>query len=310
MYRAKDFGKVAVLAGGPSSERAISIKSGRAVYDALKASGCNVEWVDLDGYGFRRTIRRISPDIAFLALHGRFGEDGTAQRILEELSIPYTGSGVIASYSALDKVISKKIFRKNGVSIPAYRVFTKRSIKSAKGLSFPLVVKPQNEGSSIGLSIARGEKEFEAACKEAFRYSKNIIVEKFIKGREITVGILDNTALPVVEILPYRDFYDFYAKYKDRNTEYVVPAHLPKTVYRRAQKLGLASHNALKCKDFSRVDMILGDDGNIFVLEVNTIPGLTARSLLPKAASAVGITFNNLCLKFLNLARKNKGRKY
>ncbi|MDP3790182.1 MAG: D-alanine--D-alanine ligase [Candidatus Omnitrophota bacterium] len=310
MYRAKDFGKVAVLAGGPSSERAISIKSGRAVYASLKASGCDVEWVDLNGYGFRRTLRRISPDIAFLALHGRFGEDGTVQRILEEISIPYTGSGVIASYSALDKIASKKIFEKNGIPIPPYKVFNRRNIKNAKSISFPLVVKPQNEGSSIGLSVVRNKKEFTAACREAFKYSKNIIVEKFIKGREITVGILDNAALPVVEIVPHRDFYDFYAKYKDKNTEYVVPAPLARAAYIRAQKLGLASHNALKCKDFSRVDMILGDDGNMFVLEVNTIPGLTARSLLPKAAGAVGITFSDLCLKFLNLARKNKGRKY
>lgn len=310
MYRAKDFGKIAVLAGGPSNEREISIKSGRAVYDALKASGCDVEWVDLDGYGFKRILRRISPDIAFLALHGRFGEDGTVQSILEEISIPYTGSGVTASHSALDKIASKKIFEKNGIPVPPYKVFNRRTIKSRKSLLFPLVIKPQNEGSSIGLSIVRGEKEFTAAAKEAFKYSKNIIMEKFIKGREITVGILDNAALPVVEIVPHRDFYDFYAKYKDKNTEYVVPAPLAKAVYRRAQELGIASHNALLCKDFSRVDMILCDDGNIFVLEVNTIPGLTVRSLLPKAACAAGITFNDLCLKLLNLARKNKGCKY
>ncbi|MDD5681694.1 MAG: D-alanine--D-alanine ligase, partial [Candidatus Omnitrophica bacterium] len=286
MYKAKGFGKIAVLAGGPSSERAISIKSGRAVYKALKETGCDVKWVDLDGYGFKSILRKIAPDIAFLALHGRFGEDGTVQKILESISIPYTGSGVAASRSALDKVQSKKIFEKNNIPMPSYAVFDRQTIKSAKTLSFPLVIKPRNEGSSIGLSLVKNESEFNSAAKKAFKYSKSIIVEQFIKGREITVGILDNMALPVVEIVPDRAFYDFYAKYKDKNTQYVVPAPLPESIYKKAQELGLASHDALKCKDFSRVDMILGDDGKIFVLEVNTIPGLTARSLLPKAAAA------------------------
>jgi D-alanine-D-alanine ligase len=309
LYKAKDFGKIAVLAGGPSSERTISLKSGRAVYKALKETGCDVEWVDLNGYGFKHVLKKVLPDIAFLALHGRFGEDGTVQKILEEIKIPYTGSGIIASRSALDKITSKRIFKKNAILVPDYRVFDRRTIKNAKNLSFPLVVKPRNEGSSIGLSLVRSENEFRGACREAFKYSSSIIVEQFIKGREITVSILGDMALPVVEIVPHRDFYDFYAKYKDKKTEYIVPAPLPKNIYEKAQKLGLSSHNALKCKDFSRVDMILGEDGKIFVLEVNTIPGLTARSLLPKAASAIGITFNDLCLRFLYLALKNKGQK-
>ncbi len=307
--KAKNFGKIAVLAGGLSSEREVSIRSGRAVYKALKESGCDTELVDITGYGFKRALRKISPDIAFLALHGRFGEDGTVQKILEKMSIPYTGSGVIASQSALDKVSSKKIFEKHGILMPPYRVFDRRTITQMKNFCFPLVVKPRNEGSSIGLSIVRDKTEFKNACKEAFKYSGKIIVERFIKGREITVGILDDMPLPVVEIVPRRDFYDFYAKYKDKHTEYVVPAPLPPDIYKNAQTMGLASHRALRCKDFSRVDMILGEDGRIFVLEVNTIPGLTSRSLLPKAAGAIGISFNNLCLSFLHLALRNKGNK-
>ena len=171
------------------------------------------------------------------------------------------------------------------------------------------MVKPQNEGSSIRLSIVKKEEEFAGASQAAFKYSDKIIVEQFIAGREITVGILDERALPVVEIVTDRDFYDFYAKYKDKKTEYVVPAPLPKRIYNRAKRLGLAAHKALKCRDFSRVDMILAKDGKIFVLEVNTIPGLTTRSLLPKAAGSVGITFNELCMKFLELALKNRGNK-
>lgn len=310
MYNPRDFGRIAVLAGGPSSERAISIKSGRAVYKALRETGCNVELIELDGRGLKGVIGKASPDVAFLALHGRFGEDGTVQKALEDVSIPYTGSGVRASMRALDKIAAKKVFDGRGILIPPYRIFDRRAIKKLKRLSFPLVIKPRNEGSSIGLSVVKNKEEFDSACKKAFKYSDKIIAEQFIKGREITVGILDDTALPVVEIVPGREFYDFYAKYKDKNTRYVVPAPLPKDIYKKAQRLGLASHRALGCRDFSRVDMILGDDGRIFVLEVNTIPGLTARSLLPKAAGALGITFNDLCLKFLQLAFQNNGNKY
>ncbi len=351
MYNPKDFGRIAVLAGGPSSERAISIKSGRAVYKALKEAGCDAIWVNLDGRGVnpvrplkahrlkyrrwhsvrhrhtrqkfekslksvgglngvKRIISKLSPDIAFLALHGRFGEDGTVQKALEEMSLPYTGSGIKASKAALDKITAKNIFEKHGIPIPPYKVFDRHTIKKAKDLLYPLVVKPQNEGSSIGLSIVKKEGEFAAACKTAFKYSDKIIVEQFIAGREITVGILDERALPVVEIIPGRDFYDFYAKYKDRNTEYVVPAPLARHIYKKAERLGLAAHKALKCRDFSRVDMILGKNGKIFVLEVNTIPGLTTRSLLPKAAGSIGITFSELCIKFLELALKNRGDKH
>lgn len=309
MYNVKKFGKIAILAGGPSSEREISLKSGRAVYDALKREGCNVEWLELGGEDAEKALRSIPFDIAFIALHGRFGEDGTIQKILERMSIPYTGSGVMASRLALDKIASRRIFKKCRIPVPEYKVLNGRSIREPEGFSWPVVVKPQNEGSSIGLSLARNTREFKRACENAFKYSNKIIMERYIKGREITVGVLGDRVLPVVEIIPKRVFYDFHAKYKDVRTEYKVPAPLPKPLYKKAQNLGLAAHNALNCRDFSRVDMRLGEDNGIYVLEVNSIPGLTERSLLPKAAGAFGITFSELCLKLLQLALKNRYNK-
>ena len=229
------------------------------------------------------------------------------------MSVPYTGSGVVASRLALDKIASRRIFKKHNIPVPEYTFIDRTSVKRSKkpvlppayDKKFPLVVKPRSEGSSIGLSIVRNKREFKGACETAFKYSDKIIVEKFIKGKEITVGILDEKALPVVEIVPKRIFYDFYAKYKDSNTEYVVPARIPKHSYIKAQALGLTAHNALGCKDFSRVDMRLGEDGGIYILEVNTIPGLTAHSLLPKAAAKAGLSMSDLCIKIIEQAHSS-----
>lgn len=309
MYNIKNIGKIAILAGGLSSEKDISIKSGRAVYDALKLENCDVEWLEIGTGDIEKALKQAPFDIAFIALHGRFGEDGTVQNILERMSIPYTGSGVKASQLALDKIASRKIFKKRRIPVPKYQVLRKETARNLKTISYPLVVKPQREGSSIGLSIAKNSKEFDRACKKAFKYGDKVIVEEYIKGREITVGILDNKPLPVVEIIPKRVFYDFNAKYNDDRTEYKVPASLPLRLYKKAQTLGLAAHNAIHCSDFSRVDMLLDQNGNISILEVNSIPGLTQRSLLPKAASAIGIDFSKLCIKLLQLALKNRYNK-
>ncbi len=309
MYNSEEIGKIAVIAGGPSNERDISIKSGLAVYNALRREGLSVEWLELGEGDIKKTVERIPFDIAFIALHGKIGEDGTIQKMLERMPRPYTGSGVLASRLALDKIASRRIFKKHGIPVPEYKVLNRQSIKVPNKFSFPVVIKPQREGSSIGLSLARNNVEFKKACMKALRYGTNIIVEKYIKAREITVGILGERALPVVEIISDRTFYDFYAKYKDDKTEYKVPASLPDRIYKKAQALGLAAYNALNCRDFSRVDMLLGEDKKIYVLEVNTIPGLTERSLLPKAAAASGISFNRLCIELLRLAIRNKGRK-
>lgn len=311
MYNLDRGEKIAVLAGGPSSEREISIKSGRAVYNALKLKGCNIKWLELGKNDAEKELEKASFNVAFIALHGKFGEDGTIQRILERMSVPYTGSGVEASRLALDKIASRVIFEKKRMPVPDYIVIEKNKdeIGLPRDFSWPIVVKPQNEGSSIGLSFANNKKQFKEACKKAFKYGDKIIIEKYIKGREITVGILGKTALPVIEIIPKRTFYDYFAKYNDSRTEYKVPASLPVGIYKKAQALGLACHNALGCSDFSRVDMLFGEDKKIYILEINSIPGMTERSLLPKAANSAGIDFGKLCLKLLQLAKQNKGKK-
>ncbi len=294
---------IGVLAGGVSSEREISLRSGRAVYEALKKEGYQVKFLDIFD-NIYDTIKNSRIDAAFLALHGRFGEDGAMQAMLERLKIPYTGSGVKASRLALDKIASKKIFEKRGIPTPRFAVFEKgaRDIKDAAAMiGWPVVVKPRLEGSSIGLSVARDIKGLRRAVEKAFKYGDEILLEEFIDGREITVGILGKRALPVVEIITPGGVYDTNAKYRDKRTRYIVPAQLSDRLSKRAQRLGLAAHQSLGCRAISRVDMRVDGDNNIFVLEVNSIPGMTERSLLPKAACAAGISFSQLCVKLLNL---------
>jgi len=303
----KRYGRVTVLAGGPSSERQISIKSGEAVYKALARIKVDANLMDADD-DFPEKIKKEKPDIVFIALHGRFGEDGSVQTILEELGIPYIGSGVRASKLALDKIASREIFFANGITVPRYTVFEKE--KGRQGLlsdfTVPFVVKPQNEGSSIGLTVVREPSALGEALEKALRYDKKVLVEEYIHGKEITVGILGERALPVVEIVVKNQVYDYDAKYEDKDTLYVVPADLAKDDYEKAQAIALKAHNTLGCRDFSRVDMRMDEERDISVLEVNTIPGMTERSLLPKAAAASGITFEDLCLKLINMADKRR----
>ena len=244
-------------------------------------------------------IKRTGVEKIFITLHGGAGENGTIQGMLEKMKIPYTGSDPASSRLAMDKIASRVIFETAGLTVPKYRVFIKGVDIDLSELSFPVVIKPQSEGSSVGLSIVIKSSEFKAAAGRAFAYGNKIIAEEFIRGRELTVGILDGRPLPVVEIVPERGCYDYHAKYESANTQYLVPAPVDDMGYSRAQETALKAHKALGCRSFSRVDMILGDDGGLYVLEVNTIPGLTSRSLLPKAACAIGIDFCELCEKIL-----------
>ena len=297
---------IGILAGGLSNERDVSLRSGEAVQAALNAEGYNTVFIDCVG-DVKSKILDAKISIAFIALHGRFGEDGTVQAICEDTGIPYTGSGVEASRLALDKIASKEVFKIKGIPVADYRIWVDGQKADSGGLVFPVVVKPQFEGSSIGLSIVEEGRGFADALREAFKYGDKVIVEKYIRGKEITVGILDEEPLPVIQVVPYgRKFYDYEAKYKSPDTEYVVPALIDEKFYRDAQDMALKAHTSLGCQGFSRVDMVIQDDGKIFILEVNTIPGLTRRSLLPKAAKEAGYDFGELCAKLVELALKEE----
>ncbi len=303
--------RVGVLAGGASSEREISLKSGRAVHNALIQEGIDAFFLDVRD-NIYDIIRSERMDVAFIALHGAFGEDGTVQRILDSAGIPYTGSGEEASRRALDKIASKEIFIKHGIPTPRYVVAEKEQWKrycnGRAGLNlpyhgeFPVVVKPQLEGSSIGLTVVKEERELESALAKAFEYGPKVLIEEYIAGRELTVSVLGEEVLPVIEIVPKKRIYDYKAKYTDPDTQYLVPAPISEAQGAHARELAKSSHDALGCRALSRTDMMMDKSGRIFVLEVNTIPGMTERSLLPKAAQAAGLDFNKLCLRLVKEA--------
>lgn len=309
----RQFGRIGVLMGGASSEREISLKSGHAVFDALVQLGLDTLSIDIATENPEENARLINShniNCAFIALHGRFGEDGGIQKILDGLSLPYTGSGVRASQLAMDKIASRKIFQTQGLSVPDYRIIEKVTYapdwKDKFNLTFPLVVKPATHGSSIGLTIVDKKEGFTEAIDLAFSYDQRIVVENYIRGREITVGILDEQPLPVIEIVPKKRFFDYEAKYQTGMTDYVVPAQLESAIARQAQDAALDAHKALGCFGCSRADMILSNENIPYVLEVNTIPGLTTTSLLPKAAKVAGLDYGQLCLKLISLAYEKK----
>ncbi|MCK4423009.1 MAG: D-alanine--D-alanine ligase [Candidatus Omnitrophica bacterium] len=298
--------KIGVLMGGTSAEREVSLVSGRAVYTALEQTGYNPVSVDINTSEpdkIKEIINQAGIDAVFIALHGGQGEDGTIQSILEEMDIPYTGSGPRACARAMDKIKSHRILEEHNITVPGWQVYSSELVEN-NGLVFPLVIKPSNQGSSIGLSIVNVKKDLNQALKDAQAWSKDIIIEKYLRGPEITVGILGDQILPVIQIKPTNKFYDYQAKYESGKTTYQVPAPLPEDIYAQVQDLGLAAFKALGCRVFSRVDMIYTDDNQIAVLEVNTVPGLTATSLVPKAARAAGISFEELCSKIIEYSLK------
>ncbi len=303
------YGRIGVFMGGPSTEREISLKSGKAVYEHLRNAGFEAVAIDVTTDDRQQNIDLIRArhiQCAFLALHGRFGEDGQVQGILDALRIPYTGPGASASKLAMDKIASRRIFERHGLDVPRYKVLDEASYGgdclSGVDFSLPVVVKPASHGSSIGLSIVDDLGSLKKAIETAFRYDRRVILEEYIHGREVTVGILDQDPLPVIEIVPKKKFFDYEAKYKPGMTEYVVPAQLDEETARKTQAAALSAYRLLGCVGCSRVDIILAGGQRPFVLEINTIPGLTATSLLPKAAMVVGIDFTQLCLRLLDLA--------
>jgi D-alanine-D-alanine ligase len=292
---------VAVLMGGSSAEREVSLRSGAAVARALREAGVTVTEVDVRGPDFELPV---GTEVVFVALHGTFGEDGAVQQILEECGVPYTGSDPEASARAFDKVAAKSEFVAAKIPTPRYKVMDSARPDAARlaRMNVPLVVKPARQGSSVGIEIVHRRSELERACRDAARYDEQLVVEEFIKGRELTVGILGGKPLPVIEIRPKQKFFTYDAKYTPGQTDYLVPAPLDRVTAARAQFLAHRAHECLGCRDFSRVDLMLADSGELFVLEVNTIPGFTGTSLVPKAAKAAGLSFQDLCVRLVEMA--------
>ncbi|HEU0019642.1 MAG TPA: D-alanine--D-alanine ligase [Thermoleophilaceae bacterium] len=311
--------RIAVLAGGSSFERQVSLRSGARVEDALERLGHEVIAIDA-GQDLIRRLRDERPDAAFVAMHGRDGEDGTIQELLEILGLPYTGSGVPACARAMDKVLTKHLLNEHDVPTPEFFAFNQTAFRELgaadalpaieERLAFPIVVKPSSQGSALGIKFAGAAADVPAALVAAFSYDAKVLLERHIDGRDLAVSILDGPdgpeALPVVEAIPTGgedgDFYDFQARYEIGGAEFVCPADLPADVTERAQELALQTYQLLGCFGFGRVDLMLDAVGDLYVLEANPIPGLTETSLLPQAAEAAGISFDDLIARILTSA--------
>lgn len=296
--------RIGVLMGGLSAEREVSLNSGAAVHKALLAQGYDAVAIDV-GRDLAAVLERERVQAAFIALHGRYGEDGCIQGLLELLRIPYTGSGVLASALAMHKLFSKQTFTASGILTAPFRHFRRGEAVRLAELPFglPLVVKPVQEGSSVGISIVKEEHQLVPALELAFRHDNEILVEQYIKGQEVQVGILEDRPVGAIEIVPKGEFYDYEAKYTDGMAEHIFPARLSGPLYEKALQTGLAAHRSLGCSGYSRVDLLVTADGECYVLEVNTLPGMTALSLLPEiAAKGAGLSFEALVSRIIDAA--------
>jgi D-alanine-D-alanine ligase len=298
--------RVGVLYGGISAERAVSLRSGEAVALALRQAGYPVELLDIRDVPLGE-LAGPRLDAAFNLLHGTFGEDGGIQSVLDVLHVPYTGSGACASHLAMDKAEAKSRFQAEGVPTPEGLVLEAdwpedRQIAAARSFGFPMVVKPVSNGSSVGVSVVTSEEHLGFALRKAFRHEERVLAEAFIDGRELTVGILDDRPLPIIELLYDASHFTYEVKYTPGAATHVISPRLPAGVAECVQEAALTAHRCLGCRGATRVDLRLGGDGQPMVLEINTIPGMTATSLLPDAARAVGISFPELCERILDEA--------
>ena len=302
--------RIGVLMGGLSAERDVSLKSGMAVHQALLACGYDSTAIDVC-HDVAEVLRRERIEVAFVALHGRYGEDGCIQGLLELMQIPYTGSGVLASALAMHKLYSKLAFAAAGLTITPYVAVKQGASLTVDELPFglPVVVKPVQEGSSVGVSIVKCAADLQSALDEAFRYDDMVLVEGYVKGQEVQVGILDDQPIGAIEIIPKREFYDYEAKYTDGLAEHVFPARLNPELYGKVQELGLKAHQALGCSGYSRVDFLVTESGECYLLEVNTLPGMTALSLLPEIAQkGAGLDFETLAERIVTSAKLKTGQ--
>jgi D-alanine-D-alanine ligase len=297
--------KIGVLMGGLSSEREVSLASGNAILDALRGKGYTAESIDV-GRDVAERMRKAGIEVAFNGLHGKFGEDGAIQGLLEVTGIPYTGSGILASAMGMNKIISKAVFKAYDLHVGpflAVSVDDRESLATAQAkIGLPLVVKPSSEGSSVGVSVVNSGDALAPAVKLALSYDREVLIERYIRGMEVQVGILGERALGAIEIVPKDVFYSYKAKYEQGMSEHFFPARVPEAVYKRTLDAGLAAHRALGCRGYSRVDFIIDASGTPYILEVNTLPGMTATSLLPDIARGVGMSFPDLVEEILRLA--------
>lgn len=301
--------KIGVIMGGTSAEREVSLRSGTAVFNALKGLHYNVVAIDA-GPDICEALKGQGIRIAFLILHGGYGEDGSVQGLLEMMGIPYTGSGVLASALAMDKEASKKVFLYHRIPVAPFAVLNQKAVSyqlSAISFSMPWVIKPATEGSSLGVSIVKDKATVDAALEKALGFGGRVIIEKFIRGKEIQVGILNERVLGSVEVRPKLEFYSYEAKYTPGMTEYILPPEVSPDILQKAEMSALSAHLALGCRGATRVDLIVDDEGNAYVLEVNTIPGMTETSLLPKIARLTGLDFPSLVEEMLKEALTRGG---
>jgi D-alanine-D-alanine ligase len=300
--------KIAVLMGGPGSERDVSLATGRGVSKALRSLGVEVVDVDVrdENFALPKDV-----DLAFITIHGTFGEDGQLQKILDERGVPYTGDGVEASQAAFDKILSKEKFREHNVATPEWEIL---EVGRRPTIPIPLVVKPARQGSTVGVVIVKNANELDPAMEQAGKYDRKLLIEKFVSGRELTIGVLGDQALPILEIIPKGGFYDFNNKYPFLNpqggggAEHVCPAKIDPDKTKQIQEQALRAFRALGLVVYGRVDVLLSDSGDPFVLEVNNIPGMTEASLLPEAAAAAGISYVDLCARIIALSRARAER--
>ena len=300
--------KIAVLMGGPSEEREVSLNTGNAILQALREKGYHVVGLDLIPHQFFEQLKDNQIEVVFNAVHGKYGEDGAVQGALELIGIPYTGSGLMASAVAMDKAVSKRLFLAAQIPTPHAKLYSqtadKQNIAAEVSAEFglPVVVKSSAQGSSIGVTIVEEEKQLAQAIEQAFAHSSQLLIEQFIEGQEVTVAVWGDSnpqALPMIEIVPHSGRYDYRSKYTKGATDYIIPARLDEQTASRVKEAALNAFTVLGCRGIARVDIMIDRSSNPYVLEVNTIPGMTATSLVPKAAAAEGISFADLCERLL-----------
>ncbi|MCP8616724.1 D-alanine--D-alanine ligase family protein [Salirhabdus salicampi] len=303
--------KIAVLYGGVSGEREVSLSTGTGMMNALKAKGHEVIGIDFHPNHITE-ITKLDVDLVFIGLHGKYGEDGKVQSVLDMANIPYVGSGVLASALAMDKSKAKQIFDYNGIPTAKSRTYAKYENDGTlreqvlQHFTPPFVIKPNQEGSTLGLTIVQNEDDIGKAIAEGFQHDDEIIVEDYVKGREVTVAVWGEKgkeeALPIIEIIPKNDYYDYESKYKVGGSEHIVPAKLDDDIAATIQKYAVLAHQLMGCETYSRVDFIVTEENIPFILEVNTLPGMTPTSLFPDAAKAVGISYEDMIEKFIHIS--------